>query len=106
VPQPAHAADQKRMSLMQRLASVGFGRRDEHEIAETPAQAAPPLPRSVAAPAAAPSAAHAEYMRRPVQPQPARAAEGQLDVRGRPQTQRPAEDDQLEIPAFLRRQAN
>jgi len=60
----------------------------------------------VAAPAAAPSAAHAEYMRRPVQPQPARAAEGQLDVRGRPQTQRPAEDDQLEIPAFLRRQAN
>ncbi len=106
VPQPAHAADQKRMSLMQRLASVGFGRRDEHEIAETPAQAAPPLPRAVAAPAAAPSAAHAEYMRRPVQPQPARAAEGQLDVRGRPQTQRPAEDDQLEIPAFLRRQAN
>jgi cell division protein FtsZ len=97
VPQPAHAADQKRMSLMQRLASVGFGRRDEHEIAETPAQAA-------ARPA--PSAAHAEYMRRPVQPQPARAAEGQLDARGRPQPHRQAEDDQLEIPAFLRRQTN
>jgi cell division protein FtsZ len=91
-------ADQKRMSLMQRLASVGFGRRDE-----TAAPLAPPVP--VAAPQAAPSAAHAEYMRRPV-PHPAQVpAQGQLDPRGRQPAQRAAEEDQLEIPAFLRRSA-
>jgi cell division protein FtsZ len=106
VPQPAHSADSKRMSLMQRLASVGFGRRDDG----TPEAAAPvhpgaPVPQAPA-PQAAPSAAHAEYMRRPAPPPVARAAEGQLDVRGRAPTPRVVEEDQLEIPAFLRRQAN
>jgi len=113
VPQPAHSAEQKRMSLMQRLASVGFGRKDEGAPEAAPAPAL--QPRMVTPPAAAPtapaaaqapSAAHAEYMRRPAQPQVARAAEGQLDVRGRAPTPRLTEDDQLEIPAFLRRQAN
>jgi cell division protein FtsZ len=100
-PQPPHAAEQKRMSLMQRLASVGFGRREDE--ADAPAA---PAPQVAAAPTAAPSAVHAEYMRRP-QPAPAqRPAQGQLDVHGRPQASRAVEDDQLEIPAFLRRQAN
>ncbi len=99
----AHApqsADQKRLSLMQRLAAVGFGRKED-------APAAPPAPPApVAAPSAAPSAAHAEYMRRPA-PRPVQApAQGQLDVRGRQPAARSVEDDQLEIPAFLRRQAN
>ena len=102
---PAHSADQKRMSLMQRLASVGFGKRDETEAAPTAAPVPAPFQARLA-PSAAPSAAHAEYMRRPVQPQPARAAEGQLDPRGRAPALRNVEDDQLEIPAFLRRQAN
>jgi cell division protein FtsZ len=102
VPQPPASADQRRMSLMQRLASVGFGRKDE-EMAEAPApvRAAPPAP--VAAPA--PSAAHAEYMRRPAQAA-ARPAQGQLDPHGRSQPNRASEEDHLEIPAFLRRQAN
>jgi len=98
---PAHAAEQKRMSLMQRLASVGFGRKDEGLP-----EATQPLQPALAQPRPAPSAAHAEYMRRPAPATVQRAAEGQLDVRGRAPAPRPADDDQLEIPAFLRRQAN
>ncbi|MBN9441323.1 MAG: cell division protein FtsZ, partial [Bosea sp.] len=102
VPQ-APTAEQKRMSLMQRLASVGFGRKeDEVEAlapAPVPARQAPAMPQ-----AAAPSAAHAEYMRRPAQPV-SRPAQGQLDPHGRTAPAR-SEDDHLEIPAFLRRQAN
>jgi cell division protein FtsZ len=97
----APAIEQKRMSLMQRLASVGFGRRDEMgEEVQPEAQPAP------AARPATPSPSHAEYMRRPAQAAAQRPAQGQLDPRGRPQAARAAEDDQLEIPAFLRRQAN
>ncbi|MBX9909920.1 MAG: cell division protein FtsZ [Beijerinckiaceae bacterium] len=102
-PQAGVSADQKRMSLMQRLASVGFGRKDE-EAAEQPA---PPVRQAPAAPmvAAAPSAAHAEYMRRPAQPA-SRPAQGQLDTLGRTQPNRSTEEDHLEIPAFLRRQTS
>lgn len=106
-PLPPNAVEQKRMSLMQRLASVGFGRKDE-EYAE-PAPAPAPVRQAPQAPmpqAAAPSAAHAEYMRRPA-PQPAsRPAQGQLDPHGRVAPTRTSEEDHLEIPAFLRRQAN
>ncbi|MGY6247740.1 cell division protein FtsZ [Bosea thiooxidans] len=105
VPQAPSAVEQKRMSLMQRLASVGFGRKDDE--AEAPASAPVPVRQAPAMPqAAAPSAAHAEYMRRPA-PQPAsRPAQGQLDPHGRAAPARNSEDDHLEIPAFLRRQAN
>jgi cell division protein FtsZ len=92
------SADSKRLSLMQRLAAVGFGRKED-----VPA-AAPVAPVPMPA-APAPSAAHSEYMRRPVQTQP-KVAQGQLDQHGRGAPQRSFEDDQLEIPAFLRRQAN
>jgi cell division protein FtsZ len=103
-PGPAQPspADQKRMSLMQRLASVGFGRKED-EAAEAPA----PMPVRQAPPApiaAAPSAAHAEYMRRPAAPV-SRPAQGQLDPMGRAAPARASEDEHLEIPAFLRRQA-
>lgn len=102
VPQ-APTAEQKRMSLMQRLASVGFGRKEDE--VEAPAQAPVPARQAPAMPqAAAPSAAHAEYMRRPAQPV-SRPAQGQLDPHGRAAPAR-TEDDHLEIPAFLRRQAN
>ena len=105
VPAPVPASvEQKRMSLMQRLASVGFGRKeDEHEVPMAPPA---PAPRQAPpAPAAGPSAAHAEFMRRP--PAPAtRPAQGQLDQLGRAAPARNSEEDQLEIPAFLRRQSN
>ncbi len=106
---PAHAAEAKRMTLLQRLAAVGLGRREEEHAQEAPRQARQephhepaPLPRPVA-----PSPVHAEYARRPAPQQAYRPAEGRLDQHGRqPAPNRPAEDDQLEIPAFLRRQAN
>lgn len=102
-PAAPSPVDQKRMSLMQRLASVGFGRKDEEmqEHQPAPARQAPPAP----AIPQAPSAAHAEYMRRPAAPA-ARPPQGQLDQLGRAAPNRTSEEDHLEIPAFLRRQAN
>ena len=90
-------SDSKRMSLLRRLATVGFGgRREEPEAAPVPQmrQAAPPAMPSVArAPA--------------VQPPQFRPAQGNLDQQGRVAPQpRLMDDDHLEIPAFLRRQAN
>jgi cell division protein FtsZ len=100
-PQPAPAAppaEGKRMTLLQRLAAVGLGRREESDaVAPAPAAAPVELPQAHALPPEAP--------RRLVAPQPPRAAVGQLDSHGR-QPQRSIEDDQLEIPAFLRRQVS
>ncbi|MGL4634952.1 MAG: cell division protein FtsZ [Beijerinckiaceae bacterium] len=83
----------KRMTLLQRLAAVGLGKRDDTEHQAPQAAYAPPaeLP--------------AEPQRRPLVQPPQRAAQGQLDSHGRAPV-RSIEDDQLEIPAFLRRQAN
>jgi cell division protein FtsZ len=107
------------MSLLRRLAHVGLGRRDDEE------DYAPPVPRQQAArPSAPPQAprpqmppqpprpAAADQGQRPVQPRPGphdnyRPKAGELDEHGRPTpAHRPIDDDQLEIPAFLRRQAN
>jgi cell division protein FtsZ len=100
-----------RMSLLQRLANVGLGRRDEENEPPIAARASgpamspmPPLPerkpqRSVAQQIAA-SEPVSEYARRP-------APQG-LDTHGRqaPVAAAPQGDDHLDIPAFLRRQAN
>jgi cell division protein FtsZ len=92
--------DQKRMTLLQRLASVGLGRREE-----PPAPA--PQPQRPAARPAAPSGVHAEYAKRPSQQATRPAQQASLDMHGRPAAPaRTIDDDQLEIPAFLRRQAN
>ena len=110
-PPPPNAVDQKRMSLMQRLASVGFGRKDEEaQLPQPHLRQEPQAPVRQAQPQApanplAPSAAHAEYMRRPAQA-PVRPAQGQLDQHGRAAPTRASEEDHLDIPAFLRRQAN
>ncbi|MGF7161364.1 cell division protein FtsZ [Rhodoligotrophos appendicifer] len=84
----AHA-QKKRKSLFERLASVGLGRRDEDEsqpVKSEPAMSARREPARQPAPS--------ERMGG-VQPS---AAEGQAHT--------DLDDDQLEIPAFLRRQAN
>jgi cell division protein FtsZ len=100
-----------RMSLLQRLANVGLGRRDEATEPPIAARASgpaiaplPPLPqpkpqRSVAEQMAA-NEPVSEYARRP-------APQG-LDSHGRPAPVAPPPqgDDHLDIPAFLRRQAN
>jgi len=96
-----------RLSLLQRLANVGLGRRDEESEAPIAARAAgpamPPLPdrrpqKSVAQQIAA-SEPVSEYARR--------SAPQGLDMHGRPAPVAPAPqgDDHLDIPAFLRRQA-
>jgi cell division protein FtsZ len=101
-----------RLSLLQRLANVGLGRRDEESEPPIAARASgpampamPPLPerkpakRSVQEQIAA-NEPVSEYARRP-------APQG-LDTHGRPAPVAPAPqgDDHLDIPAFLRRQAN
>ena len=92
--------EKQRLSLMQRLAQVGLGRREEAEAPRAPrtAQGAPQRP-TARQPEGRPAEPVSEYARR--------AAPQGLDQRGR---QAPVhnshEDDQLDIPAFLRRQAN
>ncbi|KIU44006.1 cell division protein FtsZ [Bradyrhizobium elkanii] len=101
-----------RLSLLQRLANVGLGRRDEETEPPIAARASgpampsmPPLPerkqaRSVAQQISANESPVSEYAKRP-------APQG-LDAHGRPAPVAPAPqgDDHLDIPAFLRRQAN
>jgi cell division protein FtsZ len=112
---PPHAAETKRMTLLQRLAAVGLGRRDEEEtetVRQEPMRQEPmrqePAPVAYA-PAQAPvqaAAPHADYARRQVAPA-YRPAQGSLDAQGRAvAANRGADDEQLEIPAFLRRQVN
>jgi len=100
-----------RMSLLQRLANVGLGRRDEETEPPIAARASgpamspmPPLPerkpqRSVGQQIATNDPV-SEYARRP-------APQG-LDAHGRPApvASTPQGDDHLDIPAFLRRQSN
>jgi len=100
-----------RLSLLQRLANVGLGRRDEESEPPIAARASgpampamPPIPerkphkRSVAEQIAA-NEPVSEYARRP-------APQG-LDSHGRPApvAAAPQGDDHLDIPAFLRRQS-
>jgi cell division protein FtsZ len=91
--------EKRRMSLMQRLASVGLGRRadnTEPPLAPRPAQAMPQFERPQR-PAARPDEV-SEYARR--------SAPQGLDTHGRTApVHGSAEEDQLDIPAFLRRQA-
>jgi cell division protein FtsZ len=100
-----------KLSLLQRLANVGLGRRDEETEPPIAARASgpsmaplPPLPERKPARTVAQQIAGnepvSEYARRP-------APQG-LDVHGRPApvAATPQGDDHLDIPAFLRRQAN
>jgi cell division protein FtsZ len=94
--------EKQRMTLLQRLAQVGLGRRDDAAATEQgpERQQLPPLPQRQ--PVRMPDPV-SEYAKRPSAPAP----QG-LDIHGRQAlpVQKPVDDDQLEIPAFLRRQAN
>jgi cell division protein FtsZ len=108
-------SEKPKVSLLQRLASVGLGRREEEAprpvsrpmpVAERPTPPmpkAPPMPPLQRSDSRGPESV-SEYAKRPAAPRP--APQG-LDHHGR---QAPVnnslEDDQLEIPAFLRRQAH
>jgi cell division protein FtsZ len=102
--QPEHP-EQQRKSLMQRLAAVGLGRRTEEEAPQAPRTArAMPQYQAPARPSPRQPEGRGED---PVSEYARRAAPQGLDQHGR-QTpvNNPAEEDQLDIPAFLRRQAN
>jgi len=96
-----------RMSLLQRLANVGLGRRDEETEPPIAARASgpampqmPPLPK--------PQRTVSQQMAGPVSEYAPRPAPQGLDAHGRsaPVAAAPQGDDHLDIPAFLRRQVN
>ena len=99
--------EKQRMSLLKRLASAGLGLKSEAEepaMRHDPRPAPVPMPRMPQRPPARPMENRdpvSEYARRgPQGPQG-------LDMHGRQApVNNSAEDDQLDIPAFLRRQAN
>ncbi|MFG1397839.1 cell division protein FtsZ [Roseixanthobacter pseudopolyaromaticivorans] len=97
------AAEQKRMTLLQRLANVGMGRREEEPEAparrEQPSMRAPDSRAPQQKPAGRPGEPVSEFAKRP----PARPV---AEVPSRHAPQHGHEEDHLEIPAFLRRQAN
>jgi cell division protein FtsZ len=117
LPQAEHPEGQRK-SLLQRLASVGLGRRQHEEdgAEASPRGNAPPSPPQAAerlagrpmprAPELRPEPV-SEYAKRPAPQGTSHGAPQGLDQHGR-QTpvHNPSEEDQLDIPAFLRRQAN
>jgi cell division protein FtsZ len=97
--------EKRRMSLLQRLAAVGLGRRDgEGEAAE--ARQTRPAPQPATAPRPAPRS-YEPRAPEPVSEYAKRAAPQGLDSHGRQSSvHNLQQDDQLDIPAFLRRQSN
>ena len=110
--EPSHGP----MGLLNKLKN-SFSGRDQEEpapVEQAPRRVAPPAPSVTAAPvtpqqpiAAAPQAAPATPAAR-VDDNPYAPKRGQLDTMGRitPAEKPMSNDDQLDIPAFLRRQAN
>ncbi|MBV9260661.1 MAG: cell division protein FtsZ [Pseudolabrys sp.] len=101
---PEEHPEKQRMSLMQRLAAVGLGRREETAAPAPPQTVRPAMP-VVKRPK--PSARLPEGRIEPVSEYARRPGPQGLDPHGRAApVHNPAEDDQLDIPAFLRRQSS
>jgi cell division protein FtsZ len=104
--------EKRRMSLMQRLASVGLGRKPDEPEAPPAPRTARPMPQFERPPqrptARNPEGRHPEARPAdPVSEYARRAAPQGLDPHGRPAAvHNSGEEDQLDIPAFLRRQSN
>ena len=100
-----------RLSLLQRLANVGLGRRDEEAEPPVAARAVgPAMPQLPPMPERRPQRSVAQQIAQnePVSEYARRPAPKGLDSHGRPAPVAPAPqgDDHLDIPAFLRRQSN
>ncbi|MGH6795720.1 MAG: cell division protein FtsZ, partial [Methylocella sp.] len=101
----------KRRSLRERLASFGISRQEEAAAGRAPRERQAPARQSVQEqihPQQQPGPVHAEYAKHAQHPPaPQRAAQTAVDAHGRGAYQaRAIEEDQLEIPAFLRRQSS
>ena len=95
------AVEARRRTLFERLTSFGAAREDGARPQVEPQMARPaPIAQPQARPAQ-PAPSHAEYAKRPAN-QPAPRA----DAYGRVAPSRPSEEEQMEIPAFLRRQSS
>jgi cell division protein FtsZ len=100
----AAVQDPRRKSIFERLASFGASRQEEtlHSPPPPPVTAYAPTQRGPVA-HNAPTPQHVEYAKRPIAPGP----QSGFDLQGRRAAPpRQAEEDHLEIPAFLRRQSN
>jgi cell division protein FtsZ len=103
--------EKRRTSLLRRLASVGLGRRDqdEHEAGPPAAPVSAPLPteRLAGRPMPRPSEPRQDLRQEPPVSEYARRPAPQgLDQHGRQSpVHNSSDEDQLDIPAFLRRQA-
>ncbi len=98
-----------RLSLLQRLANVGLGRRDEESEPPIAARTSgPAMPQMPPLPERKPQRPiPAQYGGEPVSEYGRRPAPQGLDSHGRPAPVAPAQaDDHLDIPAFLRRQSS
>jgi cell division protein FtsZ len=102
----------KRRSLLERLASFGISRHEGAATAPAPRDRQAPPVRQPAQPQTyrqpQPNPVHAEYAKRAQHPPaPQRIPQPPVDTHGRAAYQsRSLEEDQLEIPAFLRRQSS
>jgi cell division protein FtsZ len=101
----------KRRSLLERLASFGISRLEEAAAGPVPRERQAPAPQPAQGqilPQQQPGLVHAEYGKRAQHPPaPQRAPQPVLEAHGRSAYQtRAIEEDQLEIPAFLRRQSS
>jgi cell division protein FtsZ len=97
---PESEPEKRGMTLLQRLAAVGLGRRENEDSKAEPKSSRSILPAQ-RMPRSEPRGPEpvSDYARR-------QGPQG-LDMHGRPApAQRDPDDDQLDIPAFLRRQAN
>jgi cell division protein FtsZ len=108
--QPSHP-ESRRRTIFERLASFGASRQEE--VLQSPqAQQPPPQRLQPSAPppqptGGPPSQSHVEYGKRPSAAMLPAPGHAQLDQHGRRAPQaRSLEEEQLEIPAFLRRQMN
>jgi cell division protein FtsZ len=103
---PEEHPEKRRTSLLQRLAAVGLGRREPEEEEPVPSMPQPAAERPPGRPAPR-QESRQESRQEPVSEYAKRPALQGLDQHGRqaPVHNR-SEEDQLDIPAFLRRQAN
>ncbi|HWP25613.1 MAG TPA: cell division protein FtsZ [Xanthobacteraceae bacterium] len=107
---PEDQPEKRHMSLLQRLAAVGLGRRDSED--KTPTAPVRPMPQAVPQPPRPQTQMQTQTRLSEPRPDPVsdyakRPAPQGLDMHGRPAPlPKAVDDDQLDIPAFLRRQAN
>jgi cell division protein FtsZ len=111
-PTETEHPEKRKLGLLRRLAAVGLGRREDDAPEQPPAnlrpvRPAPRPPERAPAPPPRPSMPPVPRASEPVSEYAKRPAHQGLDPHGRQApVHNSVDDEQLDIPAFLRRQAN